>query len=191
MRGSEMSPGSIAQTSHPGIRQRDPLGHRTNEFGERTNHNREGMHMRSGSGGKDRHHPAIPRLVEALEQRKLDRREFLRTATLLGMAAPVAYGIAGKVLGQPLISVARADTPKKGGILRVGMRVPALDNPATYSWIYDSNCGRQANEYLSRTQPDGVTVPFLLEKWEPSDDLKMWTLTLRKGIKWSNGEEMV
>ena len=71
------------------------------------------------------------------------------------------------------------------------MRVPALDNPATYSWLYDSNCCRQANEYLSRTQPDGVTVPALLEKWEASDDLKTWTLTLNKAVKWSNGEPMV
>ncbi|HEY3146367.1 MAG TPA: ABC transporter substrate-binding protein, partial [Dongiaceae bacterium] len=121
--------------------------------------------MRSGSGGKDRQHPAIPRLVDALEQRQVDRREFLRTVTLLGMAAPVAYGVAGKILGEPFIKAARAETPKKGGILRIGMRVPALDNPATYSWIYDSNCCRQSNEYLTRTQPDGVTVPALLEKW--------------------------
>jgi peptide/nickel transport system substrate-binding protein len=149
------------------------------------------MHMRSGSGGKDRLHPAIPRFVDALEQRQIDRREFLRTVTLLGMAAPVAYGLAGKILGEGAVSVARADTPKKGGILRIGMRVPALDNPATYSWIYDSNCCRQANEYLTRTQPDGVTVPFLLEKWTAADDLKSWTLTLRKGIKWSNGEDMM
>jgi peptide/nickel transport system substrate-binding protein len=149
------------------------------------------MHMRSGSGGKDRLHPAIPRLVDALEQRRLDRREFLRTVTLLGMAAPVAYGVAGKILGEPAIRSARAATPTKGGILRVGMRIPALDNPHTYSWIYDSNACRQANEYLTRTLPDGVTVPFLLEKWEPSEDLKSWTLTLNKGIKWSNGEDMV
>jgi peptide/nickel transport system substrate-binding protein len=149
------------------------------------------MHMRSGSGGKDRHHPAIPRLVEALEQRQVDRREFLRTVTLLGMSAPVAYGLAGKILGEPLVKAAHAETPKKGGVLRIGMRIPALDNPATYSWIYDSNCARQANEYLTRTQPDGVTVPYLLEKFTPSEDLKTWTLNLRKDIKWSNGEDMV
>src|SRR5688572_5473874 len=149
------------------------------------------MHMRSGSGGKDRLHPAIPRLVEALEQRKLDRREFLRTVTLLGMAAPVAYGVAGKILGEPLIKAAHAQTPKKGGILRVAMRIPALDNPHTFSWVYDSNVVRQTNDYLSRTEPDGVTVPYLLDSWQPSDDLKSWTLVLRKGVKWSNGEDMV
>ncbi len=147
--------------------------------------------MRFGSGGKDRQHPALPGLVEALEKHRVDRREFLRTATLLGMAAPVAYGIAGKVLGEPLIGTAQAQTPKKGGVLRVGLRIPALDNPHTFSWVYDSNVVRQANDYLTRTQNDGITVPMLLEKWEPTDDLKTWTLTLRKGVKWSNGEDLV
>ena len=50
---------------------------------------------------------------------------------------------------------------------------------------------RQCNEYLTRTRPDGVTVPHLLERWRPSDDLKTWTLTLKKGVKWSNGEDLV
>jgi len=44
----------------------------------------------------DRVHPAIAGLVEQLEQRKLDRREFLRTVTLLGMSAPLAYSIAAR-----------------------------------------------------------------------------------------------
>jgi len=108
------------------------------------------------------------------------------------MAAPVAYGIGRQGPG-PTADLGRPcrHTQERAASCALACACPALDNPATYSWIYDSNCGRQANEYLSRTQPDGVTVPFLLEKWEPSDDLKMWTLTLRKGIKWSNGEGMV
>src|SRR5262249_59069898 len=31
--------------------------------------------------------------------------------------------------------------------------------------------------------------PYMLEKWEPSDDLKTWTLHLRKDIKWTNGDQ--
>lgn len=139
-----------------------------------------------GSGGKDGLHPAIPRLVEALRQRRLDRREFLRTATLLGMSATLAWRTAG--------SDAAAQTPeapRKGGVLRVGMPIPVLANPHAFSWVSDSNVVRQCNEYLTRTRPDGVTVPHLLDHWQPSDDLKTWTLTLKKGVRWSNGEDLV
>jgi peptide/nickel transport system substrate-binding protein len=139
----------------------------------------------------DRHHPAIPGLVEQLEKRGIDRREFLRTVTLLGMSAPLAYSIAGKVLGESVIGQAKAAMPKKGGILKIGARVPAVDNPATFSWVYDSNIVRQANDYLTRTGGDNITRPCLCEKWEPSEDLKTWTLYLRKDVKWSNGDAFV
>ncbi|MCP4996322.1 MAG: hypothetical protein GY934_21495, partial [Gammaproteobacteria bacterium] len=36
-----------------------------------------------------------------------------------------------------------------------------------------------------------VTRPYLLEKWEANGDLTEWTLTLNKGIKWTNGDELV
>ena len=68
--------------------------------------------FRSGKG--DGYHPEIPKLVEQLEARQIGRRDFLRTATLLGMSATTAYAIAGKVMGGDLIGAARAQTPKKG-----------------------------------------------------------------------------
>jgi peptide/nickel transport system substrate-binding protein len=146
--------------------------------------------MRSDSGRKDRHHPTIACLVDALEQRKLDRREFLRAATLLGMTAPMAYGLAGCGEENKGEQAAPAGA-RKGGVLRVGMHIPVLDNPHIFSWVSDSNVVRQCNDYLTRTRPDGVTVPHLLDHWQPSDDLKTWTLTLKKGIKWSNGDSLV
>jgi peptide/nickel transport system substrate-binding protein len=137
-------------------------------------------------------HPYIPRLVEQLEARRVDRREFLRTATLLGMSAPVAYGIVGKVLGEDAIPRARAQgTPRKGGTLRVGMEVQKMDDPATYSWTQMSNQTRHIAEYLAITGPDNVTRPMLAESWEASDDLKTWTFHLRQDVLWHNGEEFV
>jgi len=136
-------------------------------------------------------HPYVPELCEQLRSGKLDRREFLRTATLLGVSAGAAYGMAGKILGTEMISqpAQAEETPKKGGSLRVSMQVQEMNDPATYDWTQKSNVGRHMTEYLTITGPDNITRPYLAESWEASDDLKNWTLKLRQGVKWSNGED--
>ena len=45
-------------------------------------------------------HSYIPELCEQLRKGDVDRREFLRTATLLGVSAGAAYAMAGKITGQ-------------------------------------------------------------------------------------------
>ena len=136
----------------------------------------------------NRIHPYIPELCEQLRTGDLDRREFLRTATLLGVSATAAYALAGKITGQPFAPAAQAATGK-GGTLRVATRIQEMNDPSTFDWIPKSNVSRQFVEYLTNTGPDNITRPYLAERWEASDDLKTWTLNLRKGIKWSNGDD--
>ncbi|HZT20544.1 MAG TPA: ABC transporter substrate-binding protein [Dongiaceae bacterium] len=141
--------------------------------------------MSVGKRDLEQVHVALPGLVDQFREGKLDRREFLRISTLLGLSASAAYAIAG--LPEP-VKEAHAAT---GGTVRISMRVVKIEDPATYSWVYDSNITRQVCDYLTRTGPDNVTRPWLLERWQASDDLTSWTLTLRKGVKWSNGDELV
>jgi len=133
-------------------------------------------------------HPYIPELIEDLRKERITRREFLRTSTLLGLSAGAAYGIAGKITGQPLIRTAQAQQGK-GGILKCALRVQEMTDPATFDWTPKSNVSRQFVEYMTKTGPDNVTRPYLSERWEASEDLKTWTFHLRKGIKWSNGDD--
>ena len=133
-------------------------------------------------------HPYIPELIEDLRKERITRREFLRTSTLLGLSATAAYTIAGKISGQPFIPAANA-AAGKGGTLRASMPVQEMTDPATYDWTPKANVSRQFIEYLAITGPDNVTRPYLAEKWEASDDLKTWTFSLRKGVKWSNGDD--
>ena len=132
-------------------------------------------------------HVYIPKLIEQLEKKRIDRREFLRTSTLLGLSAGAAYTIAGQITGQGLMPSVAAATPRKGGEFRVGMVVQEMVDPATFDWVEKSNISRHMVEYLSITGPDNVTRPYLADKWVANDDLTEWTFHLHKGIKWSNG----
>lgn len=129
-------------------------------------------------------HPVLRQAGRELADGKLDRREFLRIATLLGVSATTAYGMAGL----PAPAIAQA-APKKGGIVRIGMRVQDLKSPHTYSWIEGSNAARQVLDYLTYTGIDNVTRPNLVEKWEASPDLKTWTMSLRRDVNWRKGNK--
>ncbi len=135
-------------------------------------------------------HPYVPELCEQLRKGEVDRREFMRTATLLGVSATAAYGMLGKITGDDVIPKAKAEgTPKKGGSLKVAMVVQEMTDPATFDWVEKSNVARHVVEYLTITGSDNITRPYLAESWEASDDLKTWTFKLRQGIKWSNGDD--
>src|SRR5215208_55288 len=152
----------------------------------------------------DRVHPAVPDFQEQLRQGRISRREFLRTVTLLGVSAPAAYimaacGGAPVQPGTQAATSAPAAAPtaapaaaeaataapaaaaaaggiKRGGVLKVGIQVPAVDHPARFSWVFDSNEFRQVYEYLTETGADNITRPSLLEKWDVNDTLDVWTL---------------
>src|SRR3989441_8726634 len=135
-------------------------------------------------------HPLVPTLKGQLVERQIERREFLRYATLLGMAAPTAYAFVAKVTGERLIAPAEAQGAlPKGGTLRLAMRCQDIKSPHTYSWVESSNSARQVLDYLTATRVDNTTPPGPVEQWEPSPDLKTWTLRLRRNLKRHNGRQ--
>ncbi len=139
-------------------------------------------------------HPGVKKMEKNLAEGKCSRREFIRTTTLLGLSVTTAYGLASSILGKDilpdLISSVHAGQ-KKGGVLKFGMVVQEMADPATYSWGEKAIVARHIVEYLVETGPDNITRPYLAKSWEASDDLKTWTFHLRKGIKWSNGDDFI
>jgi peptide/nickel transport system substrate-binding protein len=134
-------------------------------------------------------HPYLPTLRQQLVDGTCDRREFLRTATLLGLSASAAYAFVGKVTGESWVRPAKAEMPK-GGVLKIGQRILDLSSPHTYSW-FEETITRQVCEYLTKTGHDNVTRPYLAESWEVSDDLRTWTIYLRKDVTWHSGRPFV
>ena len=73
-------------------------------------------------------HPGVEQMKKSLADGKCSRREFLRTVTLLGVSATAAYGMAGL---PDFISSAQAAAQKMGGVLKFGMQVQEMADPAT------------------------------------------------------------
>jgi peptide/nickel transport system substrate-binding protein len=136
-------------------------------------------------------HPKVAEALGLMQSGRMDRREFVRIAALLGVSAGMAYTLAG------LKPAAAADMPfpaddaaaKMGGKIRIGMQVQKMEDPATYSWVQMSNQSRQIVEYMAMTGVDNVTRPMLAESWTAAPDLKTWTFKLRQGVLWHNGDE--
>ncbi len=132
----------------------------------------------------DKIHPAVKDLKSDMEKGKMSRREFIRYSTLLGVSAFTATQMAGLAFPGKLFAA-----PKKGGSIKIAAPVHKVTHPAQFSWISPTNQLRQVVEYLTYTDGDNVTHPYLLNNWQASDDLKTWTLNLRRGITFNNGDD--
>ena len=115
---------------------------------------------------------------------KIGRREFLAGAAAVGaLTAASSFPLSG----------ARAETPKKGGTLRIAMAHGNTDDnydPAVWNNAFAQVFATARNGYLTEVAADGSLVGELAESWEASPDAAVWTLKLRKGVEFHSGKSL-
>lgn len=114
----------------------------------------------------------------------IERREFLRWASVMGAAIPLlaATGCGGLV---------DAVAARPGGVVRVGMPVPAgRIDPLTVADTGGVCMLSQTGEYLAVSGPDLRLQPVLATSWVSNSDGSVWTFKIREGVRFHDGRVM-
>ncbi len=126
-----------------------------------------------------------PDIVKLLAEGKLTRRKFIERATAMGAAAAIPSMLAS--------ADAMAETPKRGGTLKLG--ASGADTGDSLDPRAESCCSShlrslhyQIRNQLVETDYRYSPAPGLAESWEASADASVWTFHLRKGVEFHNGK---
>ena len=116
----------------------------------------------------------------------VSRREFMGRAAALGASS---LAISTMLASADAIA---AETPKKGGVLRLGLGGGSTTDSIDVTSYNDSvmiDVGLGLFDGIVEWGEDGRPHPDLAESFEPKNGAKDWIFNLRKGIKFSNGQE--
>lgn len=116
---------------------------------------------------------------------RMSRRDFMGRAAALGVSATAASGF--------LAGAARAEGPKKGGHLKLGLgggeSSNSLDPALTLSQA-PYNVIAQIGDQLVDVNPEGGLDNRVAEEFSSTPDAKVWSFKIRKGMTFHDGKKV-
>jgi peptide/nickel transport system substrate-binding protein len=132
--------------------------------------------------------------IDELVSGRMDRRDFLRRGSTIGMSVPLLGAILAACgsSSSSSSSGAAASSGKKGGTLRVASVTPAASvNPLTVADAGGLTMLNQTGEFLVFDSNLKLALqPMLAVSWKPNSDGSIWTFQLRPGVTFHNGKQM-
>jgi peptide/nickel transport system substrate-binding protein len=130
-------------------------------------------------------------LLDELFDGEMDRGDFFRRATVFGLSTS-AIAAALAAAGEAPLAFAAPAAAKAGGRMRLGCIPPPAHglDPHTYADTGSLVTGNIAGEMLLRATNRLTVVPELAVRWKPNKDASVWTYTLRRNVKFQNGQTM-
>ncbi len=144
-------------------------------------------HLRAGQGEIANH------VIDEYVAGHLSRRDLIRRGALVGISMPVISGI---------IAACGGSSPSGGGsggsgggganaTIRAGIVTPSgAINPVTVADQGGLDMLAQTGEYLCLSTQTLTLKPVLAESWKPNASADVWTFSIRKGVKFHNGQTM-
>jgi peptide/nickel transport system substrate-binding protein len=137
-------------------------------------------------------------LIDTYRKGGIDRREFVRRGTVLGMSAGAIGFLAGACGsgdegggGTTTSSDQQAQSVQKGGKVTAAINSPAgAIDPITAADDGTLAMLGQSGEYLVWSDSELNAVPRLAESWTPNEDASVWTFKIRQGVKFHDGKDM-
>ena len=127
----------------------------------------------------------ISHLQALVANRTITRRDFMGRAAALGLTTALATTLAGQA--------ARAETPKKGGLMKLAMGHGSTTDtydPAIITNGFEWVMAYAISNTLVELSANGELIPALAESWDTSDDATQWTFKLRKGVEFHDGRSL-
>jgi peptide/nickel transport system substrate-binding protein len=131
------------------------------------------------------HRLGLDDLEKQVRHGKLDRREFIKRAAAIGIAAPFATSL--------LSQSVHAATPKKGGKMVMGLGYGSTTDsliPGQNENGFLSVLSYSFQNQLTEIDNQGRTIPELAESFEANADATTWIFKLRQGVEFHNGKTM-